>query len=92
MMSVNMLFSVMSLISAAVTIFTVPCSPGAPLSELDKVLTKVRGQNLSVLYIIIILIYTAVLPHYLSVYLLSTIHDLVIGEPSAGYIKTPRIA
>ena len=46
-MSVNMLFSVMSLISAPVTIFTVPCFPGPPLSRIDKVLTKVKVQTLS---------------------------------------------
>ena len=40
-MSVNMLFSVMSLISAPVTIFTVLCSPGPPQSRIDKVVTKV---------------------------------------------------
>ena len=92
-MSVNMLFSVMSLISAAVTIFTVPCSPGPPLSELDKVLSKVRGQSLSPYSYNYNIYY---LPTSLSFcpgqIKLSTNHDLVIGETSAGYIKTARIA
>ena len=49
MMSVNMLFSVMSLISAPVTIFTVPCSlPGPPQSPVDKAVAKVKGYDVSV--------------------------------------------